>query len=75
MKSLTQLQEKLRKILKKGIHLRISVDRKWNDQEFKEVLSIVTDYANGVYGPVVVDDEICEWLDEYKFFLHSNFSK
>lgn len=66
MSNLYELQKQLHEILKRHPNLRIASEYPWNPELFQDVIFIIQDYVNGVYGDFSTEDlEI--WLDRYNF--------
>ena len=75
MSNLIDLQKQLHEILRRHPNLHIASEYPWNPALFDDVLWVIQDYINGVYGDFATED-LELWLDRYNFYkwnkqLHS----
>lgn len=69
MKDPTKLQQKLKSLLSKSkLRIGVNFDRPWDDLVLKEIAWVVQDHVNRSHEVVEDDNELRDWLDEYKFF-------
>ncbi len=72
MKDPRKLQQKLKPLLAKSkLRIGFDIDKPWDDLVFKEVAWVVQDHANRNPEVVEDDNDLRDWLDEYKFYSAS----
>lgn len=67
MSNLIDLQKQLHEILRKHPNLHIASEYPWNPELFQDVIWVIQDYVNGVYGDFATED-LELWLDRYNFY-------
>ena len=72
MKNPLKLQQKLKPLLSKSkLHIGFDFDKPWDDLILKEVAWVVQDHVDRSSEVVEDNNDLRDWLDEYRFFWAS----